>query len=178
MQYSAIPGWMDFEPLYDKIVQDAPHGATLVEIGCWFGRSLVYLGQQAKRANKGLLVHGVDHGQGDTGTGKPPQHLIGTLIENLTECKLLGFVRIMNMDSVQAARWFEDKSVYFAFIDADHKYESVLADIQAWRPKIMPGGILAGHDIGLKYVERAVWEEFGEAYEICDVAPTCWMVKL
>ena len=34
----------------------------------------------------------------------------------------------------------------FVFIDADHRYEAVLADIAAWRPHVRPGGWLMGHD--------------------------------
>ena len=33
-----------------------------------------------------------------------------------------------------------------AFIDADHSYVGCWGDIQAYWPKIKPGGILAGHD--------------------------------
>ena len=32
------------------------------------------------------------------------------------------------------------------FIDADHRYHAVRADIRAWINKVRPGGILAGHD--------------------------------
>lgn len=34
----------------------------------------------------------------------------------------------------------------FVYIDGDHAYDSVKADIEAWWPHVSPGGILAGHD--------------------------------
>lgn len=49
-------------------------------------------------------------------------------------------------DTVKAADKFEDQSVDFVFIDAEHTYEGVSGDILAWRRKIRPGGILCGHD--------------------------------
>ena len=48
--------------------------------------------------------------------------------------------------SVSAAKQFTDHSLDFVYIDADHSYESCLADINAWHPKIRVGGILSGHD--------------------------------
>jgi hypothetical protein len=50
--------------------------------------------------------------------------------------------------SVQAAASFDDGSLDFVVIDAEHGYESVVADITAWLPKLKPGGILFGHDYG------------------------------
>lgn len=32
------------------------------------------------------------------------------------------------------------------YIDADHTYEAVSADLAAWWPKLKPGGIFGGHD--------------------------------
>jgi hypothetical protein len=47
--------------------------------------------------------------------------------------------------SVDACREFEGvaSSIY---IDGDHNYAEVLADIQGWKTKLADGGILAGHD--------------------------------
>ena len=55
----------------------------------------------------------------------------------------------MRLDSLAAVRHFPDQSLSFAFIDADHGYESVLSDLQAWWPKIHSGGMLCGHDYGV-----------------------------
>jgi predicted O-methyltransferase YrrM len=41
---------------------------------------------------------------------------------------------------------FADGSLDFAYIDADHLYESAAKDLEAWWPKIRSGGILSGHD--------------------------------
>lgn len=60
----------------------------------------------------------------------------------------LGNVNGVRMPSVDAARMFADGSLDVVYIDAAHDYESVKADILAWRPKLKPGGILAGHDYG------------------------------
>jgi hypothetical protein len=53
---------------------------------------------------------------------------------------------IRRMTSLEAAALIPDGSLDFAYIDARHDYESVLEDLEAWFPKVKPGGILAGHD--------------------------------
>lgn len=49
-------------------------------------------------------------------------------------------------DSVEAAADFADGGLDWVYIDADHHYENVKRDIEAWFPKVRAGGIVAGHD--------------------------------
>lgn len=69
-----------------------------------------------------------------------------------------GRVVIVRAQSVKAAQWIEDGSLDWVFIDADHRYNSVAADIAAWTPKVRRGGIIAGHDIAREGVTKAVAE--------------------
>jgi hypothetical protein len=45
-----------------------------------------------------------------------------------------------------ASDMFEDNSLDFVYIDANHAYDYVVQDIELWYPKIKEGGYLCGHD--------------------------------
>jgi hypothetical protein len=75
---------------------------------------------------------------------------------------------IWRTTSVEAAQRVPDRSLDFVYIDARHDYDSVLEDLEAWFPKLRPGGIMAGHDYadgvfrqGVFGVKSAVDQFFG-----------------
>jgi len=41
---------------------------------------------------------------------------------------------------------FEDESLDFVYIDANHSYDHIKADMEMWYPKLKKGGIFSGHD--------------------------------
>lgn len=48
--------------------------------------------------------------------------------------------------SVEMAKEVPDNSLGLVYLDACHTFECVLADLTAWLPKLVKGGIMAGHD--------------------------------
>jgi hypothetical protein len=71
--------------------------------------------------------------------------------------------------SLEAADRIPDQCLDFVYLDARHDYESVKEDLEAWFPKVRPGGVMAGHDYldgerpqGVYGVRSAVDEFFGE----------------
>jgi predicted O-methyltransferase YrrM len=59
-------------------------------------------------------------------------------------------------NSRDASELFKDGSLDFVFIDADHRFEHVVEDINLWEKKIRPGGIVSGHDYNIPQVQYAV----------------------
>ena len=60
--------------------------------------------------------------------------------------------------TTSASNQFEDNSIDFVFIDADHSYDGVKEDIKMWEPKVKKGGLVSGHDINMLDVRMAVQE--------------------
>lgn len=78
-----------------------------------------------------------------------------------------------------------DESLGMIYIDACHEYECVKKDLELYYPKVVPGGIIAGHDfLNLSYgVNRAVKEFCKDRFEI-NVVPdehesmaSFWFIK-
>ncbi len=78
------------------------------------------------------------------------------------------FLKIIRKHSVEAAKDVEDGSLDFVFIDADHTFEAVTADIAAWWPKVRVGGTLAGHDFVERTMDNGV--SYGVIRAVCDFA--------
>ena len=48
--------------------------------------------------------------------------------------------------SVEMAKLVPNNSLGFVYLDGAHYYDGVIADLTAWLPKLVKGGIMAGHD--------------------------------
>ncbi len=66
-------------------------------------------------------------------------------VNNLEGCNKI----LVKAESVKFAALLEDESLDFVYIDADHHYEAVKADFEAWYPKVRFGGVISFHDYGV-----------------------------
>lgn len=78
-------------------------------------------------------------------------------------------VELIRKYSVEAAHRWEDGLLDAVYIDANHEFSHVVADLAAWVPKVRVGGIVSGHDFftsgGPYHVPYAV-RGFTEAYKV------------
>ncbi len=76
---------------------------------------------------------------------------------------------VLRTTSEEAARRFNNGSLDFVYLDAQHHYEAVQQDLALWHQKIRQGGVIGGHDYldgridsGIYGVKQAV-DEFAAA---------------
>lgn len=55
-------------------------------------------------------------------------------------------ISIYKEKSLEACKKIEDESLDFVYIDANHSYDYVKADLEAWYPKVRKGGVVSGDD--------------------------------
>lgn len=79
-----------------------------------------------------------------------PQTLFDRLAKRVVE-RMAPFenrFELIREDSAQAAEQFEDHSMDFVYLDADHSEQGVWQDLCSWAIKVREGGVIAGHDYG------------------------------
>jgi len=169
-----IQGWFNYEAIYDMMLERCAPGGTIVEIGVWKGRSLAYMAKIIQKQKPGIKLYGVDTFVGSRemwAGGVPMPSFYEEVKKNLTDCGTP--TELLNMLSVQAATLFKNKTVDSVFVDGSHETQDVLNDIDAWLPKIKPGGILAGHDYTTT-VAMAVDARFSKSDMILSYTG-CWV---
>jgi predicted O-methyltransferase YrrM len=135
--YQDIDGWFSFPNLYSDMVKKFPSGSCFVEIGTYKGKSFSYLVVEAINSGKQFDIVGID--------ACPWPDVEPDFYRNMKS--LDGYYRtLFGGDSFTKAKEFQDNSIEFCFIDANHTYEFVRKDIEAFLPKMKKGGVIAGHD--------------------------------
>ncbi len=153
--------YFSYADIYRRMVEKYPSGSTFVELGVLHGQSLAFLLVEITNSGKQIQVVGVDN-------FKWSMNQMETVHKNLRPFSTK--YKLVKDDSAAAAAMFKEKSVDLVFIDANHSYECVRADIAAWLPRIKSGGTMAGHDYEPSFpgVKQAVDEAFGDRVRFSD----------
>jgi len=130
----------------------------LLEIGSYCGKSALYLGAAARRADRVLFC--VDHHRGseenqpgwewhEPDLVDPAAGMIDTLPwfrRTVREAGLEATVVAVVGESTTVARWWSTP-LALVFIDGGHGREPAHRDYECWSTHVAPGGLLAIHDV-------------------------------
>lgn len=162
--YQNIHGWMNYEELYSEMVNKFTSGSHFVEVGSWVGRSACFLGVEIINSGKDIKLDCVDTWLGAPELMNEDVIINGTLysdfIKNIEPLK--DVIKPIRLTSTQASHLYEDESLDFIFIDADHTKEGIEADLKCWYHKVKVGGVIAGHDYDYPAIKQALNDFFGE----------------
>lgn len=79
-----------------------------------------------------------------------------------------GTIEVVQADSIAAASKFEDAYFDWIYLDTDHSYKVTLRELIAYKDKIKPTGIIAGHDFIIGNWKEMIRYGVKEAiYEFC-----------
>ncbi len=167
--------------VYRRAVDHFEDGSAFVEVGCYYGNSVIFLAEEIRKAGKKIKVYAVDTWRYKEGANGEvdiyPEFLI-----NIQEYR--DIIKHVRRNSVYAAQGFLKNSISFVFIDANHEFESVLMDILIWKRVVKRGGWIGGHDYNDDGVRRAVDTVFGFLERDVDdedvevIKTDSWLVKL
>lgn len=158
---TGVPGWLT-EQEEKKLIEIArlfvPENGVIVELGGGLGRSAAAFGIASKNKQK-VTITTVDLFDEGSFSQRLPFNQFETWMHNITEAmdkagveftfyagdKHINLLFRTLQKNSQIAPDF-DSAIDLLFIDADHDYESVIADIKAWSPYVKQGGLMVFHD--------------------------------
>lgn len=137
-----------------------PTGGTAVEIGVWhgdFSKMILNLIKPKKLYLIDPWANVTDDSHSEAFVGRTEdekmERIFGKVQNRFKKHIEAGRVEIRREWSVPALQKFDDDSIDFAYVDGDHSYEGVKADLVALFPKMRVGGVMAFDD----YHRRGWW---------------------
>jgi hypothetical protein len=131
------------------LIKDLNHKFSLgkgVEVGVFKGETSQYI---LKNWNGTLYMVDVWEGLNSEEYNDSSNHSIHTTAYKETIDNIRGYENrgiMIRASSKEASKLFQDKSLDWVWIDANHAYDYVKEDIQLWWPKLKKGGLFSGHD--------------------------------
>lgn len=137
--------------LYAWANESGANGSA-VEVGTFSGENAVVMAQYFKSVvTVDPWANGYD--KNDHASNADMAEVKNKYFERIKDLKNISHLKLTSLD---ASKNFDDASLDFVYLDGDHQTDAVVADIDAWKPKVRKGGILAGHDINMEKVHNAL----------------------
>jgi glycosyltransferase involved in cell wall biosynthesis len=139
-----------------EAARSLPSSGNIVEIGSFKGRSTSCLAYGCRGTGKHVFA--IDTFDGND-VDFHRRQFFEEFMKNLEERSLSEYVVPLKGVSAEVARAW-DRPIDLLFIDGSHQYEDVVADFSGFFRHVIPGGIVAVHDVACTWPgpERA-WHE-------------------
>ena len=178
--------------IFQPFITSAQGGEVIVEVGTFVGGNLCRVGELIKHSTKDIKLIGVDDfhfvnisnvslsdaglhfGEYDT----RQESFYQTLLKNLDAYVLSNLVQLIDSDSIEASKLFQNNSIDLLFLDANHSYPYTTNELKAWIPKVKNGGIISGHDWPCDGIQMAVKENLSNNdIKITSTNGAYWTIK-
>ena len=148
----SVHGWLTIDEFcaladFASNVEQSHH---IVEIGAFRGLSTLALAYGSKKGQR-AKVYSVDPHDYAVQTNQcayGPEDM-AEWYSTVVRFKLGDIVYAVKLSSMRAARAWDDHSIDLCFLDGAHDEFNVRADIDAWYPKVRPGGVMLFHDYNI-----------------------------
>lgn len=177
--FQRVDGWQNVygyfskedAQLYQRWAEQVPNGATIVELGTFYGRSAAKLLQALTILGKFKVnivcvdVFAIPAQLHTTATNLQP--FIDSFVADAANKGVVlrqPPLRYIQFDSRRSAELFDKESVWGVFIDTVHRYSFLNSEIEAWWDKLKVGGEMGFHDYCPTWegVVQAIDEKFAK----------------
>ncbi len=173
-----LQGWHSQHPYLTRAIAEVKP-AIVVEVGVWKGASVVTMAKEIQRQKMDAVVIAIDTWLGssehylwekfipdlDFEFGYP--RLYHKFAANICNEGLQDSVVPLPLDSINGFQLLKEKGIRpdVLHIDAGHDYMSVMGDLKAWWPQLIPGGVLIGDDYFKSWLGKGKWPEVRQAFD-------------
>lgn len=142
----SVEGWLaeGQERWFFEAAYSLPDATTIVEIGSFKGRSTCALASGCRGTRK--RVFAIDPFDGGPGWRGQETAFFREFSDNVKRCGVSRYVEPIKALSTEAGRTW-NRPISLLFIDGSHEYDAVKADFEIFFPHVLPGGIVAFHDV-------------------------------
>lgn len=146
--------------------------------GAEIGVALGHYSEVLCKANPNLHLYGIDpwkftaydpeiepHAAGNVDSQIEYDRMLWKAVDRLAKYN----VTLIRKESMAALDKFEDGSLDFVYIDANHDFMHVTQDIHCWKRKVRISGIVAGHDYA--YFS---YKKFNHVKRVVEVYTRCY----
>lgn len=184
----AAKGWLfpDERDALHEHASKVAHLGPLAEIGGYCGKSAIVLGEVAR--NYDTVVFSIDwhRGSPEMAQGREchhPEMMTDGLFDslphfrrNVHEAGLELYVVPVVGASPSVGLWWQTP-LAFLFIDGAHDDDGVMTDYTMWSRHVVPGGMLAFHDVTIGGIDHAAKRAANEGFEVVEQVETLRVLR-